>query len=98
MSGPDELEERITVTAASIREWCQRNDYAVTVDDCICERAAASVLGYRSPDSLRKQVREGRNRLEYRMRGNVRHYRVLDLSLVIETGWAGNCGEAGETR
>jgi len=88
MTDLDELERRIRATAASIREWCDRNGYVVTIDDCVCERAAAKVLGYRSPDALRKQASDGRNRLGFRLRGNVRHYRVVDLAHVIETGWS----------
>ncbi|APA88514.1 hypothetical protein BJG93_24510 [Paraburkholderia sprentiae WSM5005] len=90
MTGEAELAARIAQTACQIREWCQRNDYAITIDDCIPERAAARVLGYRSPDALRKQVSDGRNLMNYRLRGNVRHYPVLDVARIIEAGWNRN--------
>ncbi|MCA3187907.1 MULTISPECIES: hypothetical protein [unclassified Cupriavidus] len=85
----DEFERRIRATAIAIREWCGRNDVAIAGDDSVCESAASRILGYRSGDALRKQAAQGRNQIPFRLRGNVRFYRVVDLSRTIETSWNG---------
>ncbi|MGF6470139.1 hypothetical protein [Paraburkholderia youngii] len=85
-----ELARRIAKTARDIRAFCRRNDIAVAADGAVDEAAAAQVLGYASGDALRKQAAEGVNRVPFRLLGNKRLYRALDLAREIERSYNGD--------
>ncbi|ADG17049.1 hypothetical protein BC1002_3004 [Paraburkholderia atlantica] len=84
------LAARIAATARQIERYCRRNEIAVAADGGIDEAAAAKVLGYAGPDALRRQAAEGVNRVPFRLLGNRRLYRILDLAREIERSYNGD--------
>lgn len=89
MTDLDELERRIRATVRAIRRYCARNDFAIAADGAICEEAAAKVLGYTTGAGLGSAIRNGTIDLPYRLLGNARKYRVVDLATHIERSYRG---------
>ncbi|MEX3785498.1 hypothetical protein [Paraburkholderia sp. BR14374] len=89
MSDDAELAARIAVTARQIERYCRRNEIAIAADGAIDEAAAAKVLGYAGPDALRRQAADGVNRVPFRLLGNRRMYRTVDLARAIERSYNG---------
>ncbi|AVA33433.1 hypothetical protein [Cupriavidus metallidurans] len=89
MNDLDEPERRVRATVRRIRDYCRRNGIPMAIDGAIDEETAALMLGYAGADSLRKQASDGTNRVPYRLLGNRRLYRDLDIAREIERSYSG---------
>ena len=89
MTDLDELERRIRATVRRIRDYCRRNAIPMAVDGAIDEATAALLLGYAGADALRKQAADGTNHVPYRLLGNRRLYRDIDIAREIERTYSG---------
>lgn len=86
----DELEKRIRKTDRDIKRFCKDSDFEIVgVDRVVSEEAAAKVLAYASADALRKAIKDRTIDLPYRMLGNGRKYRTIDLASHIERTYNG---------
>ena len=69
---------------SQLRTECGRRGINILFPDLICERDAAQLLGYSGGDTLRKQVYEGRHRINFVLRGNQRKYSLSDIAHYLE--------------
>lgn len=69
--------------ALDLAEDCERLNIHVRYGGLISEAGTAQLMGYSSPDTLRKQVTESRNLLDFTRRGNRRYYRLDDIAAYL---------------
>ncbi|MGF6467604.1 hypothetical protein [Paraburkholderia youngii] len=89
MTDEAELARRIAATARAIERYCRKKGVPIAIDGAVDEETAALMLGYASADALRKQAAEGLSRMPYRLLGNQRKYRALDIAREIERSYNG---------